>query len=461
LRQDIHFFNEFRRLSALALPIILSGVVNSVMPFVNTVYLGHLSEEALAIGGLSLSIFVFIMVLFWGMFSTLSPLIARLHGEKQDAEIASLVRAGLLLSLPTGLLIILVYHHIGDLLLLFNYSPYIASEVQHFFITLSFSTPADLMLTTLYAFCFGISKPRYVLIVTIVQIPINLFFNYMFMYGDFGAPAFGISGIGVGMTCTYWLIFSVFVAFLFGLHTPRRYLCGGHKVRLSQVWEILKVGGPSGIQWLLTMGFFAVVALLMGRLSLAALAAYQVVFQIYTLVYNIVYNFNQAVTIRVAEGVGARLVKQVRYNYWGSYLFIGFVLLITLLCIGFGHESLIHLFTKPGATGEEGFFAYAREFLFLLPIFMIIDLLGYTHFQVLRSFKDTRFPMLVALVVYWVIGIPLLILVMDTHSVNSPMLLWGIMIFSSLFCLLGQAWRYVHQYKQLKVAAGINKQNLI
>ena len=447
----VHFFKEFHRLSTLALPIILSGMVNSVMPFVNTLYLGHLSEQALAVGGLSLSIFVFIMVLFWGMFSTLSPLIARLHGEHQDAEIASLVRAGLWLTVPMGLLIILVYHHIGDFLLLLNYSPYIASEVQHFFVTLSFSTPADLILTTLYAFCFGLSKPHYVLIVTLVQIPVNLFFNYMFMYGDFGAPAFGIAGIGVGMTCTYWLMVVVFATFLFSLHTPRRYLWGRHKVHISQVWEILKVGGPSGAQWLLTMGFFAVVALLMGRLSLAALAAYQVAFQVYSLIYNIVYNFNQAVTIRVAEGIGAGLVKQVRYNYWGSYLFIGLVLLVALFCIGFGHEALIHLFTKPGATGEEGFFAYARQFLFLLPIFMLVDLLGYTHFQVLRSFKDTRFPMLVALVVYWIIGVPLLVVVVNTKNVNSPMLLWGVMIFSSLLCLLGQAWRYACQYKRFKM----------
>ena len=387
---------EFKRLTALAVPIMLGGAVNAIMPFMNTYYLSRLGVTGLAAGGLALSIFVFMMVLFWGMFSTMAALIARHQGAGEHEKIGLLVRTALVVAFLFSLPIIGVFHLVAFILTFTGYSPALVAEVRYFFHTMSFAAPADLLLTTLYAFCFGLSRPRYVMVVTIFQVPVNLFLNYIFMFGKFGAPAFGVAGIGVGVACTYWVLLAALLLVLSSRKMFRIHLWGSRKLDFRAFWGLFKIGGPAGMQWVLEMGFFSVIALMMGKMNLNALAAYQVSYQIYSLFMNFVYNFNQATTIRVADGLGARIFKQVKYSYLGSYVFIAFVMIIILILVLFVRAPLIHLFTSSAIANPEAFLSFCHSFLLIMPLFAVLDFLGYTQFEVLRAFKDTRFPMMVA-----------------------------------------------------------------
>lgn len=443
------FRYEFKKLMQLAIPIMAGGAVNSIMPFMNTVYLAHLGEVPLAAGGLALSIFVFLMVMFWGMLSTMSALIARYRGAGEMDKVGELTRTTLLFALLMSFPIIAVFHVVDLVLAYMNFSPNLVIEVKRFFVTMSFAAPADLMLTTLYALCFGLSRPRYVMIVTLCQVPINLFLNHVFMFGDFAMPKFGVAGIGVGVACTYWVMLVVLFILLSRAKEFRHHLWGSTRLNFHELWGLLKVGGPAGLQWVLEMGFFSMIALMMGQLSVMALAAYQVVFQIYNLFFNFVYNFNQAVTIRVADGLGAKKLKQVKYSYLSSYVFIAVMILIQLVLIVFFKEPLIHLFTKPDVVSAPGFLNLCRDFLILMPIFAILDFLGYTHFEVLRAFKDSAFPMLVAFVVYWLFAVPLTYIAVHFWHV-APFGLWLVMIVASALSLSGQSLRYRYQYLRFK-----------
>lgn len=437
---------QIKKLVYLALPIMAGGMINSVMPFINVIYLAHLGEEALAAGGLALSIFIFTMVLFWGLFSTMTALIARYQGAGEQAKIGLLVRTALVFALFTSIPVIVIFKLAALVLGLLNFSADFVHLVEQFFNTLSFAVPADLLLTALYSLCFGLSKPRYVLGVTLCQVPVNLFLNYAFMFGHFGLPQFGIAGIGVGVACTYWLMLIGLLAVLLRLQLFRDYLCHSKVMSWAALKELIQVGGPAGLQWVLEMGFFAVVSLMMGQLSIAALAAYQVVFQIYNLFFSFVYNFNQAVTVRVAEGVGARSVNQVKFSYFGAYFFIGFILCILILLIAFAREPLIALFRPAGLAVTASFFTFCHAFLIIMPLFALSDFLGYTHFEVLRAFKDTRVPMLIALVVYWILAIPLMAAAIHFRFLAHPVDLWYFMIGASVLSLAGQGWRYRRQY---------------
>ena len=311
---------------------------------------------------------------------------------------------------------------------------------------MSFATPADLMLGVLYALCFGLFKPRYVLLVTLMQVPVNLFLNYAFMFGAYHFPCLGVAGIGVGVACTYWLMLVILAVFLACIMPFRQYLLGRGRYSKSVMLELLRIGGPAGMHWLLQMGFFAFVALMLGKVSIVALAAYQVVLQVYSVFFNVVYNFNQAVTIRVAEALGCHSPQGVKQNYLGAYVFVVMVVVVILLILLFVQEPLIHLFTVDNVVASPVFLSFCREFFWLMPVFAILDLLGYVHFEVLRAYRDTRFPMWVAFWVYWVLAAPALYLAVHFGYIVDPVDIWFLMIVASGFSLLAQGLRYRHCY---------------
>lgn len=436
---------------------MLGGAVNAIMPFMNTFYLSRLGVAELAAGGLALSIFVFMMVLFWGIFSTMGAFIARHQGAEEVEKIGLLVRTALVVAFLMSLPIIGAFHLVGIILSTMGYPANLVVDVNDFFNTMSFAVPADLLLSTLYAFCFGLSRPRYVMILTLFQVPINLFLNYVFIFGKWGAPKFVVAGIGVGVACTYWMLLAVLVLVLSYQKMFRIHLWGSRKLDLNAFWELFKVGGPAGMQWVLEMGFFSIVALMMGRMNLNALAAYQVAYQIYSLFMSFVYNFNQATTIRVADGLGAKVFKQVKYSYASSYVFIAFVMVIILCLVTFLRGPLIHLFAGGSVEDPTEFLNFCYRFLLIMPLFALLDFLGYTQFEVLRAFKDTRFPMMVVFIVYWVIMLPIMYSAITIWQLNNPYYLWGFLITGSALSFIGQGLRFRYQFLGFKKEAMISR----
>lgn len=95
---------------------------------------------------------------------------------------------------------------------------------------------------------------------------------------------------------------------------------------MHQTKELLINGLPVGFQWVFEIGFFTVIALLIGSIGPVPLAAHQIAFQTYTLFFLIVYHFNQAVMIRALEGAGAKRSDQIWYSYIGGHSFNDFML---------------------------------------------------------------------------------------------------------------------------------------
>lgn len=112
LREKMFFKKgDFKILIGLAIPLLLSGAIESSLGFTSNVFLAHLGPLALGAGSLIVWFFATLMVIIWGIFTAVSILIANYHGANNNEAIGLVLRdsiiLAILLTIPTALLI---YH---------------------------------------------------------------------------------------------------------------------------------------------------------------------------------------------------------------------------------------------------------------------------------------------------------------------------------------------------------------
>ena len=133
----------------------------------------------------------------------------------------------------------------------------------------------SLLLTVTAQLFYGLGKPRIVMLIAFIFMPINIGLNYLLMYGKCGLPAMGIEGLGVGsLISTSLNVLSLF--WVIATQAPyKNYLHTGGWFNRVAAKELLINGIPAGLVWLVEVGFFSAIALLMGMISVAALAAHE------------------------------------------------------------------------------------------------------------------------------------------------------------------------------------------
>ncbi|MCX7123803.1 MAG: MATE family efflux transporter [Gammaproteobacteria bacterium] len=441
------FWLELKNVKRLAIPIITGGIVNAVIPFMNTAFIGHLGGDALAAGGLVNSFFVFIMVLFWGVFSTTSSLIARYEGQKNSQASSELIKTGVVLAIILSIPVVIFLHYADRVLLYFGEPEQVVIMAHAYFRTLSFAILPDFLLTILYDLCLGLSKPRLVMLMATILIPLNLAFNNLFIFGRCGAPKLGISGVGVGASVSFWVVLFFMASLMYMMPRFRFYFKGRQWFYPERAKELLRVGLPVGAMWVLEVGFYAVVTLFMGRVGIIALAAHQMAFQTYMVLFNIIYNFSQAVSIRVADGMGTQKPDQIRYAYLSGLLFCLLTSLLLLFFVTLGGKIILHFYLGAEYARQPELVKLALSLFLLTPLFCLFDSLGFMTFASLRAMKDTRYTMLVALVVYWFIIIPLIAFGVDVLHWQNPRLLWMMMIIGAGLSFAAQSRRFIKKYR--------------
>lgn len=433
--------HEFRSLFYLAMPMVFGGIVNAVVPFINTAFMGRVGDIALAAGGLVNVIFTFVMVLFWGVFSSVSSLVARYEGAQNLGESARLVKTGVVLALIFSLPIMGLFYGAGSLLLWAGQAPDVVALAGAYFHTLSFAVIPDFVLTVLYDLCFGLSKPKMAMALTVLFVPIDLGLNALFVFGSGPIAPHGIAGLGIGTSIAFWLILAMMILLFYWTPLFRKHFKGRCWFDFKKAKELLSVGMPVGVMWVFEVGFFMVIALLMGHISSVALAAHQMAFQTYMLFFNIIYSFSQALGVRVGDAAGAKRPKQITHAYWWAILFsIALAVLVFVLVHDEG-RVLLHFFMGNDYVPESPVTLLALRLFALVPLFFLTDALGFMSFASLRALKDTRYTLMVAVLNYWCVMIPIMIVGVFEFHWNNPLILWALLIAGSIVSAIAQGVR--------------------
>lgn len=399
---------EMKQLFMLAYPLMLSEFVDASFNFLATVFSAHLSIQELAAAGLVMSLFITIVVFMWGILISVSALVSQRHGAKDEAGIARVLRDGLLLATLMSVPAMLLLWFLSPILLFFGQKPETVMEATHYLHALTWIVFPDFCAIVLLQLMIGLGNSRIALYFTLIRIPITLSISYVLMFGKLGLPHLGIAGLGWGMTIGMWIATILLLAYIIWHSNYRHYLLGKFSKHKRYVWQIVKTGLPVAGMFSIEVGFFTVMALIMGRIDSHVLAANQIVTQ-FTGFFSVIISFcmAQAVTIRIGNAVGRNDLSNVERIVHAGVIITVTLMLLVAICYWFFPDRLISIDVDPSLANNRMIIQNAKQFLIFAALVQIFEAARLVLFGALRGLNENRFSMLTSLFVFWLIAFPI------------------------------------------------------
>ena len=399
---------------AMAWPLILTNLVEMALTTTDVMLMGRLGASSLAAGILATNLFFGLAIPGLGLVSAVAPLIAKERGAKPNAvrEVRRTVRQGLWTALLLSIVAIAVLSFTAPILRALGQDPGLADAAAGYVHALMWSMPAFLGYIVLRSTVAALGRPHAALWAALVAIPVNAGLAYGLMFGHFGLPALGLRGAGVATAVATWTMFGILALQLALDARFHRYHVFGYWwqadfPRLVQLWRL---GLPIAAAITFEVTIFNAAAFLMGLVGQTALAAHAIAIQICSLTFMVPLGFGQAATVRVGLAFGAGDRPGVAVAGRVAYaLGVGFMVMTALVML-LAPTLLAGLFVDVTDPANKDVVALAAIFLFFGGIFQIADGAQVLAAGMLRGLHDTRVPMLFAGLGYWIIGMPLALL---------------------------------------------------
>ena len=434
---------EIRETLHLGLPLMLAQLGQMSMSFIDTLMVGRLGGLDLAGVALAGAIFHPVTFVCLGVLMAVGPLVSQAHGARDPCVAGRAVRQGLWLALLMALPAVLLMWNAGLFLEWMGHDLEIVSLSQAYLRAILWGAPALFLFGALRHFVEGVSRPRVIMIITAGGVILNVVANYVLMFGKLGFPALGLVGCGWASALVYW---GMLVALLFFIHSHQDFHVFGVFSRLGApdphlFREIFRVGLPIGVMQFLEVSLFAATAMLMGLFGAAQLAAHQIVLNCAAIVYMMPLGLSFAVSVRVGQAVGrtnSRAARRAGYTGMalGACFMTGSALVFWL-----APGRVLALFLDMNDPANSSVIEYGAVLLGLAAVFQIFDGIQANAAGALRGIKETRMPMVLALVAYWLVGFPCGWYLAFRLGWEGEGLWWGLVLgLATAAILLG--WRF-------------------
>jgi MATE family multidrug resistance protein len=268
---------------------------------------------------------------------------------------------------------------------------------------------------------------RPVLYAGLVGLVCNAVVDWLLLFGHFGLPRFGAAGCGIATTLSS-LAMAGTLEWQFRRRVGLREVIAAPAdaaadpvTALEGSRDILRIGLPIGLIVLAEAGLFVLAAMLMAQFGDATVAAYQIAINFAALVFMIPMGVALATTVRVGHAAGAGDPAAARFRgLVGMGLGLGNAASNAAIMALFGG------FIARCYSDDAGIAAEAAYFMLLAAAFQFFDGLQVTANGALRGVKDTRLPMLITLVSYWLVGLPVAWWLAFRGGMGPGGLWWGL-----------------------------------
>ena len=397
---------ELRSTLALAGPLAAANLAQMAMAVTNTVMVGRLGAMPLAAAGLGGMLYFTGGVMLQGVLSAVAPLTAHALGAGDRRSAGRVAGAGLVLAMLLALPFVAVLASLDLLLRALGYDAALAAEIGRYLRAIAWGGPAFLGFAVLRSLLAALSHTRSVMAVLLLCVAGNALLNWVLIFGHLGAPTLGVAGSGYASAINQWLILAG-LALCIRL-TPSlaalRVLRGALVARRAEMANILLLGLPIGGMRGIEVGVFMTAGILMGLLGAAALGAHQLVLNCAGITFMVPLGLSQAATVRVAYELGAsRAFGARRAGFLALALGIGFMG-ATSMVLWAVPEAIIGVYLDIADPANRETVQIARRLIAIAAIFQVFDGMQVIAAGVLRGYRDTMVPMLLATFGYWGVG---------------------------------------------------------
>jgi MATE family multidrug resistance protein len=392
----------------LGLPLIGSHVAQFVLHLTDTVMLGWYGVLPLAAGVLGASSFFTIFVLGSGFAKAVMPMVASANSQGDERQVRRVARMGLWLSILFSALTYPVFWWSGPILFALGQEEEVSALAQQYLRIAGLGMCPALLVMVLKSYLSALERTQVVLWVTVAAVPLNVLLNWALIFGNLGAPELGVAGSAIATVTVQIVSLGLIVLYAALLPALAKYSL------FQRFWRpdwpgfraVFRLGWPMGLTGLAESGLFQASALMMGWIGTTELAAHGIALEITALAFMVHVGLSNAVTVRGGQAYGAADWTSLRQGaLTGIALSFGMALLTVCLFL-LAPEALIWPFLNPDDPASATIIVTGTALLACAALFQLADGMQVMALGLLAGVQDTKVPMVLASVSYWLIGIP-------------------------------------------------------
>jgi len=412
---------EARQLLKLAAPLMINNLAIAGMQFADAIMAGQLGASELAAVAVGGSVWFLGFTVCLGLMMAISPIAARLAGAGKPELIGRYTRQGLWLAVVLGVVFIVFIQSVaGSLLTGFGIDAAFVDMATGYVEAIVWGAPAVYVFLAFRFTTEGIGYTRPIMYTSLFALVCNVFLNYVFMFGHFGAPALGPVGCGVASAVTMWIIMFVLGTYIYvhPRYKPLKIFDHMAPVRMPVLKEIVSLGLPISLTITAEAGLFSAVSILVGTRGPDITAAHQIALNFASTMFMIPLAISAATTVRIGQALGAEKPELARLSGMLGIFMCGIFMTFSALILLVFRDTIVGIYTTDTSVQ-----AIAVSMLLMATVFQVADGVQIGAAGALRGYKDTRVPMVINMFSYWVLAFPISYLAAVTYQAR-PAYIW-------------------------------------
>src|ERR1035437_823762 len=255
-----------------------------------------------------------VLIALMGVLLALTPIVAHLYGAGRHADIGEELRQSAWLAAALALISLALFAYPDPFLAVARLEPALEVKVRAYLPALAWSVPASLLFRVFYSFSTAISRPRTVMALTLIGLALKVPLNWVFMYGNLGAPELGGTGCAVATAIISWIVCALAWAWCWFEpgYRPFRVFARWSWPDAKALGRILSLGLPIGLTFLIDVTGFTFMALFIARLGALYSAAHQIAANLAALAFIVRLALGNAASVVVGQSLGAPQYARAR-----------------------------------------------------------------------------------------------------------------------------------------------------
>lgn len=446
--------SELPALIHLAVPLIAGELGWVAMSLVDTVMLGRLPNSALAMASAALAQVLFNTLCFGvgGVLLGLDTLISQALGAREQTQANRWLLHGLVMAVALSAVLLALFGFGPSLMRLMPVEKPILDVAIPAMRGLNYGTLPLLLYFTLRRYLQANGHGRPIAFALISANIVNAAGDWLLIYGHelkvaghtLAIPAFGVLGSSWSTSFARFYLMLVLAVAVWWLDRSHSYGLRGvsRRIEAQHLRRLFRLGAPAGASIFVEIGIFALVTSLIASFGALQLAGHEVALQCASTSFMVPFAISSATSVRVGHAIGrmrtgAATVANVAAAGWTG---IGAGAMTMLI-------AAVFFLAMPGRiariyTPNTGVIAAAVPLLLIAAGFQFFDGIQITATGALRGAGNTSTGLWTQLVCYWVVGMPLGVLLGFHYKLGAAGLWWGLLIaLTGAAVVLSATWR--------------------
>lgn len=397
------YISHAKKTLTLAFPIMFGHLGHVMTHLADSAMIGQVHSNSLAAASLANGLFVIMLTLGLGISFGLTPLVAVADGNNNTEEKTRLLKNGFIVNLLAGLGLFVLILGVIPLLGYMKQPEQVVVLAKPYLLIIACSMIPLMIFQHFKQFAEGLSKTKVAMYISLLSNIINIVLNYVLIFGKFGFPRLELVGAGIATLISRIVMAYMMYAYIkkgkeYKIYGQGFSMKGTSRSHMKEIWLL---GFPIGIQFMFEAGSFVVASIMIGWIGAKQLAAHQIALSLASLTYMTASGISAATTVRVGNYFGSGNISELKKAGFTSLVM---AMVFMMICaVGF---VLSYKILPPIFTPEIDVQQVASGLIIIAAFFQVSDGLQVVALGILRGMKDVRMPTYIAIIAYWVAGLP-------------------------------------------------------